>query len=329
MPQLGIRQMFEAGVHFGHQSRFWNPEMAPYIYGERNKIHIINLDTTLPMLNSALGYLKSLGASGGKVMFVGTKRAARESIEKNAERCQMPYVNHRWLGGMMTNFKTIRLSVKRYTKLQEQQSGEPAPGMSKKQLLNRSREVIKLGRNLRGIKDMVRLPEALFIVDVNHEKIAVSEALKLGIPIVAVVDTNSSCAGIDYVIPGNDDAIRAVDLYTSVVADAILEGIEMREKERELEELEAKEAVKGVIKVAPGSTDGKKAASDPDSAVAGQQPRVRMKNLSVRKPSVAVKENPEDKQESADGSVAEAEKGEASLPDAGEDTSQEDHTQEN
>ena len=313
MPEFGIRQMFEAGVHFGHQTRFWNPEMAPYIYGERNKIHIINLDTTLPMFRSALEYLKSLGASGGKVLFVGTKRAARESIERNAERCRMPYTSHRWLGGMMTNFKTIRLSVKRYVELQEQQSSSEASGMTKKQLLHRSREVIKLGRNLKGIKDMVRLPEALFVIDVRHEKIAVSEATKLGIPVVAVVDTNSSCAGIDYVIPGNDDAIRAVDLYVSAAADAILEGIEAREKEREIEELEAREAVKGVIKVAPGSADGKKADGKPEAEAAEHHPpRVRMKGPAGRAQPAVGKDKAQDKQDSADDD--EANKAEAPLP---------------
>ena len=300
--------------------------MAPYIYGERNKIHIINLDTTLPMFKSALEYLRSLGASGGKVLFVGTKRAARESIERNAKRCHMPYINHRWLGGMMTNFKTIRLSVKRYIELQEQQLSSEALEMTKKQLLHRSREIIKLGRNLKGIKDMVRLPKALFVIDVSHEKIAVSEAIKLGIPIVAVVDTNSSCAGIDYVVPGNDDAIRAVDLYTSVVADAILEGIEMREKEREAEEFEAKEAVKGVIKVAPEGKDSKKAALGPAPATAGQHaPRVRMKGLAGRARSAVTGENPEGKQENVDNGALN--KVEASLPDKGEDAPQ-DHTQE-
>ena len=230
MAEVNIRRMFEAGVHFGHQTRFWNPKMAPYIYGERNKIHIIDLDTTLPMFKSALDYLKKTAASGGKILFVGTKRAARESIQRHAQRCSMPYVNHRWLGGMLTNFKTVRLSVKRYLSLLEEHEKSGATRLSKKQILHRSREIEKLGKNLDGIKDMVRLPSALFVIDVRHEKIAVREAVKLDVPIAAVVDTNNLYGNIDYVVPGNDDAIRAIDLYIEAAADAVLEGVSEREE---------------------------------------------------------------------------------------------------
>lgn len=297
MAELSIRQMFEAGVHFGHQTRLWNPEVAPYIYGQRNKIHIINLDTTLPMFQTALDHLKSLSASGSKVLFVGTKRAARESVERNAERCNMPYVSHRWLGGMMTNFKTIRLSVKRYISLQEQQQNDSGSGMTKKQILQRSREIIKLGRNFRGIRDMVRLPEALFIIDVRHERIAVNEAIKLGIPTVAVVDTNGFCEGIDYVIPGNDDAIRAVDLYVSAAADAILEGVRMQKKEEEVTEFESKEtseALKGVITVASGNAPARETIPGSEE----KSPRIRMKGLTRRVKAMSG-------QESATGEEAE------------------------
>ncbi len=247
MAEPNIRQMFEAGVHFGHQARFWNPKMAPYIYGERNKIHIIDLDTVLPMFKSALDYLKKVGASGGKILFVGTKRAARDSIVKHAQRCGMPYVNHRWLGGMLTNFKTVRLSVKRYTSLEEEREKGGFAKLSKKQALRRDREIIKLSRNIEGIKDMVRLPDAMFVIDVRHEKIAVSEAAKLNIPIIAMVDTNNFFENIDYMVPGNDDAIRAVDLYVSAAADAVLAGVE--KKEARVIEMRTKETIKGVIKV--------------------------------------------------------------------------------
>ena len=224
MTDVTMRQMLEAGVHFGHQTRYWNPKMAPFIFGERNKIHIINLEKSLPMFGDAVNYLGKMVANGGKVLFVGTKRSARETIRVEAERCGMPYVNHRWLGGMLTNFHTVKQSIKRLTDLEETLEGKGNERLSKKELLQIRREVEKLERSLGGIKNMNMLPDVLFVIDVGYEEIAVKEAAKLGIPVVAVVDTNNSLGGVDYVIPGNDDAIRAIKLYTSNVADAILEA---------------------------------------------------------------------------------------------------------
>ncbi|HHH36164.1 MAG TPA: 30S ribosomal protein S2 [Gammaproteobacteria bacterium] len=224
MANVTMRQMLEAGVHFGHQTRYWNPRMAPYIYGERSKIHIINLEKTLPLFNEAMNFLGSLAANKGTILFVGTKRAARETIREEAERCGMPYVNQRWMGGMLTNFKTLKMSIKRLKDLEAMFAEGTIDRLSKKEALGLRRELDKLERSLGGIKDMSGLPDALFVVDVGHEKIAVAEAAKLGIPVVGVVDTNNSPAGIDYIIPGNDDAIRAIRLYVSNAADAILEG---------------------------------------------------------------------------------------------------------
>lgn len=224
MADVSMRQMLEAGVHFGHQTRYWNPQMAEYIFGARSKIHIINLEQTLPLFNDAMNYLSSLVAKGGNVMFVGTKRAAREAIAEQAQRCGMPYVNHRWLGGMLTNFKTVRNSIKRLKDLEGMVAGEGGVRLSKRETLELNREREKLDRSLGGIKDMPGLPDALFIIDVGYEKIAIQEARRLGIPVVAVVDTNNSPLGVDYVIPGNDDAIRAVRLYLEAAADAVLTG---------------------------------------------------------------------------------------------------------
>ena len=224
MANVTMRQMLEAGVHFGHQTRYWNPKMAPYIYGERSKIHIINLEKTLPLFNEAMNFLGSLAANKGTILFVGTKRAARETIREEAERCGMPYVNQRWMGGMLTNFKTLKMSIRRLKDLEAMFAEGTIDRLSKKEALGLKRELDKLERSLGGIKDMNGLPDALFVVDVGYEKIAVAEAAKLGIPVVGVVDTNHSPAGIDYIIPGNDDAIRAIRLYVSSAADAILEG---------------------------------------------------------------------------------------------------------
>ena len=219
MTSMSMRQMLEAGVHFGHQTRFWNPKMAPFIFGERNRIHIINLEKTLPLYLEAAGFIKNLVADGGRVLFVGTKRSARE-----AARCGMPYVSHRWLGGMLTNFKTIRQSIKRLAEIDELQANGLLDQRSKReaQMVRRERE--KLQRSLGGIKDMEGLPDAMFVVDVGHENIAIHEARKLGIPVVAIVDTNCSPDGISYVIPGNDDAMRAIELYAGGIADAVIEG---------------------------------------------------------------------------------------------------------
>ncbi|MDD3517252.1 MAG: 30S ribosomal protein S2 [Chromatiales bacterium] len=225
MASVTMRQMLEAGVHFGHQTRYWNPKMAPYIFGERNRIHIINLEQTLPLFGDAANYLGKLASNGGKILFVGTKRSARDTIAEEATRCKMPYVNHRWLGGMLTNFKTVRQSIKRLKDLEAMRDDGTFNRLGKKEVLMLTREMEKLERSLGGIKDMNGLPDVLFIVDVGHERIAVSEATKLGIPVVGVVDTNNSPEGVDYVIPGNDDAIRAVQLYVSAMADAVSEGL--------------------------------------------------------------------------------------------------------
>ena len=224
MANITMRQMLEAGVHFGHQTRYWNPKMAPYIFGERNGIHIINLEKTLPLFYEAMNFLGKMAGNGGTILFVGTKRAAREAVKEQATRCESPYVNHRWLGGMLTNFQTVKQSIKRLKDLEKMSTDETFERLGKKEVLGLQRELAKLERSLGGIKDMNALPDALFVIDVGYERIAVKEAVKLGIPVVAVVDTNNSPDGIDYVIPGNDDAIRAIQLYTMGAADAILEG---------------------------------------------------------------------------------------------------------
>jgi len=224
MTSVSMRQMLEAGVHFGHQTRFWNPKMAPFIFGERNKIHIINLEKTQPLYAQASAFIKSVAAEGGKILFVGTKRSARDAVQKEAARCNMPYVNQRWLGGMLTNFKTIRQSIKRLNELDEMAKNGSLDRRGKKEAQMLRREMDKLLRSLGGIRDMTALPDALFVIDVGHEEIAIHEARKLGIPVVAVVDTNCSPDGIDYVIPGNDDAMRAILLYAGGVADSVLEG---------------------------------------------------------------------------------------------------------
>lgn len=219
-----MRDLLQAGAHFGHQTRYWNPKMGEYIFGARNKIHIINLEHTVPAFNEALTLVKNLASNKNKVLFVGTKRAAGKVIKEQAERAGMPYVSHRWLGGMLTNYKTIRASIKRLRDLEAQQADGTFDKLTKKEALMRSRDMEKLERSIGGIKDMGGLPDALFVVDVDHERIAVTEANKLGIPVIGIVDTNSNPDGVDYIIPGNDDAIRAVKLYVSRVADACLAG---------------------------------------------------------------------------------------------------------
>ncbi len=224
MADVTMRQMLEAGVHFGHQTRYWNPKMAPFIFGERNKIHIINLEKSLPLAREASAFVKATVADGGTVLFVGTKRAAREAIQTHAKRCDMPFVSQRWLGGMLTNYKTIRQSVKRLKTLEQMAEEGGFEGLTKKEVLGLSREQDKLERSLGGIKDMRSLPDVLFVVDVDHEDIAIREARKLGIPVVAIVDTNCSPEGVDYIVPGNDDAMRAIELYSAIIADAVLDG---------------------------------------------------------------------------------------------------------
>ena len=225
MAQISMKDMLMAGVHFGHQTRFWNPKMAPYIFGSRNKIHIINLELTVPALNNALGYVRSLAAKRNKILFVGTKRAAAKVIREQASRVGMPFVDQRWLGGMLTNYKTIRQSVRRLHELETQSKDGTFEKLTKKEALTKRRMMEKLERSLGGIKDMGGLPDALFVIDVMHEHIAVSEANKIGIPVVGVVDTNCDPDGIDYLVPGNDDAIRAIRLYVTAVADAVEEGL--------------------------------------------------------------------------------------------------------
>jgi small subunit ribosomal protein S2 len=222
--QVSMRELLQAGAHFGHQTRYWNPKMDPYIFGARNKIHIINLEYTVPAFNEALDLVKRLAGNKNKILFVGTKRAAGKVIKEQAELAGMPYVNHRWLGGMLTNYKTIRASIKRLRDLEAQVGDGTFEKLTKKEALMRSRTMEKLERSIGGIKDMGGLPDALFVVDVDHERIAITEANKLGIPVIGIVDTNSNPDGVDYIIPGNDDALRAVKLYVTAVADACLQG---------------------------------------------------------------------------------------------------------
>ena len=219
-----MRQMLEAGVHFGHQTRFWNPKMAPYIFGARNKIHIVNLEQTLAKYNEAMSFVRKLSANKGTILFVGTKRQAREIMAEEAARCASPYVDQRWLGGMLTNFKTVKGSIKRLKDMEGMAEDGSLEKLGKKEALMMKRELDKLKKSIGGIKDMAGLPDALFVVDVGYHKIAITEANKLGIPVIAVVDTNHSPEGVDYVIPGNDDSSRAIRLYARGVADAILEG---------------------------------------------------------------------------------------------------------
>lgn len=224
MSQITMRQMMEAGVHFGHQTRYWNPKMEQYIFGARNKIHIINLEKTLPLLNEAQDIVRRLAANKGTVLFVGTKRQAREIIQEEAQRAGAPYVDHRWLGGMLTNYKTVKQSIKRLEEKRATLENGESKGLNKKELLDLSREVEKLERSLGGIKEMKGLPDAIFVIDTGYQKGTIIEANKLGIPVIAVVDSNNSPDGIKHVIPGNDDSAKAIRLYCRAIADAILEG---------------------------------------------------------------------------------------------------------
>lgn len=225
MSLVSMRQMLEAGVHFGHQTRYWNPKMAPYIFGARSKIHIVNLEKTLPLFNEAMNYLGQMAANKGNILFVGTKKAARKTVAEEAIRCGMPYVNHRWLGGMLTNYKTIKKSIGRLKELEAMKAdGSLYQRFNKKEALGMERELEKLERSLGGIKDMKGIPDVLFVLDVGYEKNAIAEAKKLGIPVVGVVDTNNSPDNIDYIIPGNDDSIRAVKLYCQAASSAVLDA---------------------------------------------------------------------------------------------------------
>ncbi|MEM7079935.1 MAG: 30S ribosomal protein S2 [Pseudomonadota bacterium] len=253
---VSMRDMLAAGVHFGHQTRFWNPKMAPYIFGARNKIHIINLEHTLPAFNEALMQIQNMARKGNKIMFVGTKRAAAKVVAEQAARVSMPYVDQRWLGGMLTNYKTIRQSIRRLQDLEKQAEDGTFDMLPKKEALQKTRLMNKLDGSLGGIKEMGGLPDALFVIDVQHEQIAVSEANKLGIPVFGIVDSNSDPDGVDYVIPGNDDAIRAIRLYVMAVADAIAAGQSQasanHDPEEFVEQAQAEEAAAPVAEISPG-----------------------------------------------------------------------------
>ncbi|MEM1153515.1 MAG: 30S ribosomal protein S2 [Pseudomonadota bacterium] len=263
MSQVSMRDLLQAGAHFGHQTRYWNPKMDQYIFGARNKIHIINLEHTVPAFNEALELVKRLAGNKNKILFVGTKRAAGKIIREQAERAGMPYVSHRWLGGMLTNYKTIRASIKRYRDLEAQMTDGTFASLTKKEALMRTRDMEKLERSIGGIKDMGGLPDALFVVDVDHERIAITEANKLGIPVIGIVDTNSNPDGVDYIIPGNDDAIRAIKLYVTAVADACIAG-----------KIEAGEAVvaKDEFVEEEEATATESAESSEESAAAVEEP---------------------------------------------------------
>ena len=276
--------MLEAGVHFGHQTRYWNPKMAPYIFGDRNKIHIINLEQTLPMFNDALNFAGKIAAKGGKVMFVGTKRAAQTAIRDEATRCKMPYVDQRWLGGMLTNYKTIKQSVRRMQDIEKMEADGTINRGGKKEALMLSREYTKLDKALGGIKDMRSLPDALFIIDVGHESIAVKEAKTLGIPVIGVVDTNNSADNVDYIIPGNDDAIRAIQLYTSAVADSVVEG--HLAAATNAEEMAAAAPAPKAKAAAPKATD------KPEAKVTKKEPSASKESAPVAKEATPAKEAP-------------------------------------
>jgi small subunit ribosomal protein S2 len=252
MARVTMRDMIQAGVHFGHRTRFWNPKMKQYIFGSRNKIHIVNLEQTLPMFQDAINFLGGIASKRGKILFVGTKRAAADVVAAEAKRCGQYYVNNRWLGGMLTNYKTVRQSIKRLKDLEAMAADGTFNKLTKKEALLRQRELEKLESSLGGIKDMGGLPDVLFVIDTDHENIAISEARKLGIPVVAVVDTNSNPDGVDYVIPGNDDAIRAIELYLRNIADAVIEG---RQSAPQAEERGADEFVEEAPAAAAAEAD--------------------------------------------------------------------------
>jgi small subunit ribosomal protein S2 len=287
MAEVTMRQMLEAGVHFGHQTRYWNPKMAPFIFGSRNNIHIINLEHTVPLFSKACGFVKRVASDGGTILFVGTKRSARDSVRAQAERCGMPYVSHRWLGGMLTNFKTIKQSIKRLEELQQMEADGSAVRLTKKEILTLKRELAKLERSLGGIKSLSALPDAVFIIDVGHENIAVHEARVLGVPVVGVVDTNCSPDSVDYVIPGNVDAMKAAELYAIGIADAVLDGRAsapvLAVGEDEFVELDSegrpksqtKQAPKTAARKAAGVRKSARGAKGPDQVRTGVRTRTR------------------------------------------------------
>jgi small subunit ribosomal protein S2 len=289
MSKVSMRDMLQAGVHFGHQTRFWNPKMSQYIFGSRNKVHVINLENTVPAFNEALDVLRAEASKGNQVLFVGTKRAAHKIIREQAERCGMPYVSHRWLGGMLTNYKTIRASIRRYRELEAQQNDGTFDKITKKEVLMRTRMKDKLENSIGGIKDMNGLPDILFVVDVDHERIAINEANKLGIRVVGIVDTNSDPDGVDHIIPGNDDSIRAIKLYAASVADSILEGkaqaasITSKDEFVEVEEKPAAKA-KPKAKEAPAAEPAVEAVEEP-VVEAVQEPAVEAVEEPAKKPA--------------------------------------------
>ena len=317
MSSISMRQMLEAGVHFGHQTRFWNPKMAPYIFGERNKIHIINLEKTLPLYREAQDLVRKLVANGGSVLFVGTKRAARDAIRAEAERVGMPFVSYRWLGGMLTNYKTVKQSIKRLADLAAMEEDGTFEALSKKEVLGLRREMAKLEQSLGGIKDMAGLPDALFVVDIEHERIALKEARKLGIPVVAIVDTNCSPEDVDYVVPGNDDAMGAIRLYTTGIADAVLEGREsapaIPESEDEFVEVDSEGNVKKggeVRKSAAGKGAAGKGAAGKGRA---RKPAVKAKPAAEAAPAA---ETADGEEKDAGATAAAAEPAVAETPEA-------------
>lgn len=336
MPNITMRQMLEAGVHFGHQTRYWDPKMAPYIFGSRGKIHIINLEKSLPMLVDSLNYVSGVAAKRGNIIFVGTKRAASKSIQEEATRCGMPYVSHRWLGGMLTNFRTIRQSIKRLRQIEKMEEDGSFARLVKKEVLNLTREQEKLEKSLGGIKDMKGLPDVMFVVDVGHEDIAVKEARKLGIPVIAVVDTNCSPNDVDYVIPGNDDAIRSIRLYTQLVADAVLEGrasvphvedsdefIELDEEGRPVKR--AEKAPKAEKKAAPAKKVAKKVVAKKAPAAEAEEKAAKPAKAD-EKAETKVEAKEEVKEEAKAEPVAEdakAEKAEAKKAEKADDAKKE------
>ena len=291
MANVSMRDLLKAGAHFGHQTRYWNPKMAPFIFGARNKIHIIDLELTVPALDKAVSIVRGMSQNKNKVLFVGTKRAAAKIIKDQAERSGQPYVNHRWLGGMLTNWKTIRQSIKRLRQLEAKMDDGTLEQLSKKEALDLSRQLEKLERSIGGIKDMGGLPDAIFVVDVNHEKIAIQEANKLGISVIGIVDTNSDPDGIDIVIPGNDDAIRAIELYSSVIADACIEGAAESLGKSDYVEVPADAADASVKELTSDqSSGGKKSESPALSLEEGSPPETSSATEDVTKRAPAEKQ---------------------------------------
>ncbi|RKZ69871.1 MAG: 30S ribosomal protein S2, partial [Gammaproteobacteria bacterium] len=292
MSNVSMRLMLEAGVHFGHQTRFWNPQMSEYIFGSRNKIHIINLEKTLPLYLEAVNALGKIAANRGSILFVGTKRAARNIVSEEAQRCGMPFVSHRWLGGMLTNYKTIRQSISRLKELEEMSENGGFDRLNKKEQLMLTREMIKKEKVLGGIKDMKGLPNAVFVIDVGHEDIAIKEANTLGIPVFGIVDSNNSPDGVDYVIPGNDDAIKAIQLYAQGIADAVIEGRASAVIQRK-EEPAAKPAPKKAAAKRPVAAESDapvEAEAEPAAEVSEAAAEVKAEAVEVKTEAVEVKE---------------------------------------